>query len=610
MPTLPTPELCISGRDLGEPRLSPDGSIVAFTVSWGGRAAIAVVPSTGGPERLVTTVPDPRPGRGGGSFDWAPDGSAIVYAAQDGNLWWQPVPGGAATPLTAVAEGAAAQAPAVSADGRRVAYVVDLAELWVAPVHVPVGESDGAGPAMAPAATPVAVRVETRADFVVDPAWSPDGRLAWHEWSVPSMAWDESCVRVIDLVGADETVGAAGHQAQQPRFGSDERLWCLRDDTGWLNVWVEDQPVVDERHEHGGPTWGPGQRSFAVAPDGRSVAFARNEDGFGRLCVGDPESGDVRELGRGVHTQVSWAGERIAALRSGAVTPGQIVSYDVSTGQRTVLAYAGALGWDAVALVEPELVAWESGDGAEIHGRLYRPPAAEGAGPGAEPAPMICWVHGGPTDQWPVGFLPRVAFWVARGWTVLVPDFRGSTGHGRAYQQAMRHGWGVVDVADVAAGIRHAHRRGWASPGRTVLMGGSAGGFTVLHLAASEPALGVAACVSYPVTDLVELDATTHRFEAHYNASIVGPRPAADDEYHRRSPVTFADRIAVPLLVLHGDRDPVVGVDQSRSLVDRVAAAGGSAELVVYEGEGHGFRSPANQLDEYRRVEAFLARHL
>ena len=172
----------------------------------------------------------------------------------------------------------------------------------------------------------------------------------------------------------------------------------------------------------------------------------------------------------------------------------------------------------------------------------------------------------------------------------------------------MREQWGVVDVADTAAAIRHAHAAGWATPATTVLVGGSAGGFTALNVLALHPDLVAGGVVLYPVTDLAALDATTHRFEAHYNQTLVGPPDVAPARYDERSPLMHAERIRAPLLVLHGDSDPVVGLAQSEDLRDRILAAGGDVELVVYEGEGHGFRQPANQLDEYRRMGEFLDR--
>jgi dipeptidyl aminopeptidase/acylaminoacyl peptidase len=192
-----------------------------------------------------------------------------------------------------------------------------------------------------------------------------------------------------------------------------------------------------------------------------------------------------------------------------------------------------------------------------------------------------------------------------------VPDHRGSTGHGRAYQQALRGRWGELDVSDTVDAIVHAHTRGWGSPARTAIVGSSAGGFTALGVIAANPALIAAGIVAYPVTDLADLAERSHRFEQHYTDSLVGPLPESGRLYRDRSPVNFADRLAaIPLLVMHGDSDLVVPVDQSTEFVEHCRSAGGDVELVVYEGEGHGFRKPENQLDEYRRMQAFLATHV
>ena len=128
---------------------------------------------------------------------------------------------------------------------------------------------------------------------------------------------------------------------------------------------------------------------------------------------------------------------------------------------------------------------------------------------------------------------------------------------------------------------------------------------------AGNPVAVAAGIVAYPVTDLSDPAERSHRFEQHYTDSLVGPLPDSAQWYHDRSPVNVADRLATtPLLVMQGDSDPVVHVDQSKAFVERCRDAGGDVELVVYEGEGHGFRRPENQLDEYRRMQAFLATHV
>lgn len=578
------PGLCVAGRDLTEPRPSADGTNVAFVVRWGSSAAIAVVPIDGGPERLLTTVPAPSPGRGlgGGCFDWVPDGSGLVYAAADGELWYQPANGGAPQQLTAHGPLRPVRAPAVSPDGAFVAYVVDEAEVWRCWL-------DGSRPPQ---------RLDDgSADFCFDPFVAPSGVAVWWQaWNVPDMPWDAARIERVTLDGYEREAHRPFGAAQQPRAMPDGTLIFACDDTGWTNVWLEGAPLIDEPCEHAGPSWGMGQRSFAVSPDGAHVAFTRNERGFGRLCIADVATRSVHELGRGVHGQLGWVGDHLVALRSGARTPTQIVTYHVPSGNRRVLAVGPPAGWDTVELPEPELVE-VTADGMVLNARRYV------AGTGR----TLCWVHGGPTDQWTVSFLPRLAYWWSQGWDLLVPDHRGSTGHGRAYTQALRGEWGRLDADDTAAIVAHSHAAGWSTPARTVMLGGSAGGFTALAVLGRHPGLAAGGAVSYPVTDLADLAARSHRFEAHSTIHLVGP---LDDvqRYRERSPISYADRIDVPLLVLHGRDDPVVPVGQSEALAAAVRSAGGDVELHVFDGEGHGFRQLANQLAEYELLGAFLAR--
>jgi dipeptidyl aminopeptidase/acylaminoacyl peptidase len=590
------------GRTLAEPRLSPDGTRIAFLATVGGVARIVVVDAEAlGPERVVTTIPPPVPSQayGGGAFDWLPDGSGLVYAAVDGGLWRQSVSGGPPVRLVTGGDGPVA-APAVAPDGTRVAYVLDSAVVAVTSI-----DPDGQWP----------VRLTTGSDFALDPAWSPDSStVAWVEWDVPAMPWDSSRIVVRDADASGEAkvvAGGPGIAVSQPRFSSAGVLGFVDDASGWANV-VAGDVRVEEQLEHGGPTWGPGERSWCWSPDGASVAYTRNEDGFGSLHVRELRTGDDRRLGRAVHGALSWTSsvrngtptERIVAIRSGGITPTAVVLYDGDAERRTI-AVGPVAGFEGV-LAEPEVVRWAADDGTEIVGRLYRPTdAALG-----QPPPLICWVHGGPTDQWGVSFRARFGYWNERGWAVLVPDHRGSSGHGRAFRQALHGRWGELDVDDCAAGLRAAARHGWGDPARFVVMGGSAGGFTVLNLLASHPDLCAAGVDLFGVADLFDLDETTHRYEAHYLHSIVGPLPEAADRYRERSPVNRADAITSPLLILQGDADKVVPLAQSQAIRDRMVALGRTVEMHVYEGEGHGWGRPATVMDELERTESFLRRYV
>ncbi len=617
--------MCVGARELGEPRLSPSGLVLGVVVTEDSVSRLDLHHVDGGGVRHLAVQPSPRAGRGlgGGCWTWLGD-EAVVYAAVDGNLWLQQLRGGAPVRLTDHGPDGSVQAPAAAPDGRAVVYVVDQSEVW----RVLLDEH---GSPTAPTRLDLGT-----ADFCLDPVVLDDGRtVVWQAWNVPDMPWDSARLEVVDVLdGSRRRVVGAG-AIQQPRPLPGGGFACVRDDTGWNVVWVHGAPVVADEREHAGPTWGPGQRSFAVSPDGRYLAFTRNEGGFGRLCVaaiaspagtaaGTPTGGEstvggpvirlpFAEVARGVHGQLSWSGRSLVAIRTGARTPTQVVRYDVppdplrpgASWHRTVVDVGPDTRWNDAPLVEPEPVEIAAGDGTTIHARLYRADAGQADGR------LLCWIHGGPTDQWQVTFMPRIAYWRSLGWHVLVPDHRGSTGHGRVYQQALRGEWGRLDVSDVLDSLRAACARGWADPRRTVLIGGSAGGFTALgvlaHLADDDP-LVAAAIVAYPVTDLDDLAERSHRFERHYTDSLVGA--AGSEPMRSRSPVALAHRIRRPLLVFHGTDDPVVPVEQSRVLVGRLRTAGCDVELIELEGEGHGFRSREHQLAEYAHTAAFLNRHI
>ena len=141
-------------------------------------------------------------------------------------------------------------------------------------------------------------------------------------------------------------------------------------------------------------------------------------------------------------------------------------------------------------------------------------------------------------------------------------------------------------------------------------MGGSAGGFTVLNLLAHHPEVCAAGIDLFGVADLFDLNETTHRFEAHYEHSIVGPLPEAAAAYRDRSPVNVADHITSPLLILQGDADAVVPPAQSRAIADRLRSLGRTVETHFYEGEGHGWLRPETMVDELERIESFLRRQV
>ncbi len=578
---------------VADPRWSPGEGRLAWSDTFDGRSDLVVAALDGSMPPTVVTADCAL----GGGWCWA-SGDELVVAAADGRLLAVGVDGAVRRELTRDGH---ALAPAVSARGQ---------------VACTIERDDACDVALVPldgSAWPVRV---SHADYAWDPAWSPDGSaLAWHEWDLPHMPWDASRVVIREADGTTQTVGGSAVAAGQPRFSPDgDQLAFVSDADGFAALWVGGRdgtgarPVLAEAREHAEPAWSPGQRSYAWSPDGTELAWCRNEDAFGRLVIAAPGRRFARELSKGWHRGLDWGPAGIACVRSGAVTPPHVVVLAANGSSRRILARGPVGGFEATGLVEPRAVTWKSGS-STVHGLLWRAGTPSDAGsPASSARPLIVLVHGGPTGQALADWSPRVQAWVQRGWTVLQPNFRGSTGYGRAYAQALAGHWGDRDVADVAAGIRHAIKEGWADANHVALVGGSSGGMTALFVASQHPELVHAVVALYPVCDLIDLAATTHRFESGYTSRLVGALPAASDAYRDRSPVTRAADLRVPVLLLHGSDDRSVSLSQSQALASALKMAGTPVDLHVYEGEGHGWRRAATVADELERVDTFLRR--
>jgi dipeptidyl aminopeptidase/acylaminoacyl peptidase len=585
---------------VGEPRISIDGSRIGWIDAFDGRCDLVIAPSAFDAPPAVVSADVAISGLaayGGGSWCFGP-GDTVLVSAADGALVQLRADGGGVVRRVPVA--GRAFAPALGPDGSTVAACVEDDDSCA------IATFDLAVP------RPRALIVSDGADYSWDPAWSNTGALAWHEWDLTEMSWDGSRIALRSSEGEVRVVaGGDDIGVGQPRFSPDgRRLAWISDESGWWNIVVANadgtraRALRDEENDHAEPAWGPGQRSFAWSPDSRSIAFCRNEHGHGRLAVASLRGRSTRDVAKAWHRGIDWGSVGIVAARSGACTPQQI-ALTAPDGARRVLARGPVGGFEACGLVEPRPISWSSRR-STVHGLLYVP-VFSATGVGFKP-PLYVHVHGGPTDQSVVEWNARIAFWVSRGWAVLAPNYRGSTGYGRDYWKALEHQWGVRDVDDTVAGIRHVAREGWCDPRRVVVAGGSAGGYTALLIAAKYPMLARAIVSLYGVADLEQLARTTHRFESRYLDRLVGDPVRHSDRYADRSPVHLADRIRTPLLVLQGSDDPVVPLDQARAIVRAVRASGTPVESRVYRGEGHGFRRLEHRIDELQRTERFLTK--
>ncbi|MER6346817.1 dipeptidyl-peptidase 5 [Streptomyces sp. NPDC001595] len=434
--------------------------------------------------------------------------------------------------------------------------------------------------------------------FVTGPRLAPDGRrAAWLGWDHPRMPW-EGTELVVAEVGDDGRLGQARTVAGGPQesiaqvdWSTDGRLLYTSDRTGWWNLYRDHEPLCPREEEFGGPLWKVGQRWFAPLENGLiAVVHGRGSAVLGIL---DPESGDLVDTA-GPWTEftptLSVHGERIVAVGASPRSAYEVVELDTRTGRARVIGAPHDDVVDPAYYPEPQIRTFTGPAGREVHARVYPPHHPGCTAPAHELPPYVVWAHGGPTDRAPLVLDLDIAYFTSRGIGVVEVDYGGSSGYGRAYRELLREQWGVVDVEDCAAVARTLADEGTADRERLAIRGGSAGGWTA---AASLAATDVYACgtIVYPVLDLTGwASGGTHDFESRYLDSLVGPLAEVPARYAERSPVTRADRIDVPFLLLQGLDDPICPPVQCERFLARLDGRRVPHAYLAFEGEGHGFR--------------------
>jgi dipeptidyl aminopeptidase/acylaminoacyl peptidase len=284
--------------------------------------------------------------------------------------------------------------------------------------------------------------------------------------------------------------------------------------------------------------------------------------------------------------------------------PVDLVRYDGQGGeplsvtglpQRTFVA--------AERLVAAEDFRWRSVDGMEVHGWLYR---ASGKSVGA-----VVLVHGGPTSHAEDRFNAQIQYLASRGFDVLAPNYRGSTGFGLAFQESIKeHGWGGREQEDVRTGIEALIETGVARPGRVGVTGTSYGGYSAWWAITHYPPDLVAAAA--PICGMTDLTVDYHATRPDlrpYSEEMMGGSPEeVPERYHERSPVNFVENIRGGLLIVQGLQDPNVTPENVRVVAQALEHRGISYELLTFEDEGHGISRPENLRTLYPRVADFFKR--
>jgi dipeptidyl aminopeptidase/acylaminoacyl peptidase len=187
----------------------------------------------------------------------------------------------------------------------------------------------------------------------------------------------------------------------------------------------------------------------------------------------------------------------------------------------------------------------------------------------------------------------RIQYWTSRGIAVVDVNYSGSTGHGRAYRNGLRRAWGIVDVDDCINAAKFLARRRSVDRKRSVIAGGSAGGYTTLAALTFRNYFAGGASY-YGISDISALAKDTHKFEAHYLDWLIGPYPQARKAYRARSPIFHVQHLSSPVIFFQGDKDPVVPPDQAEKMVRALRHRKIPAGYLLFAGEGHGFKKAEN----------------
>jgi len=588
-------------RQVGRASWSPDGRKITFVSNMSGRNNLWVVGAEGGwPTQL--TVSDQRQT----APAWSPDGKWIAYMSDyDGDEQWDiflvSPKDGRVVNVTRTRE-IAEENPRWSPDGRYLAYTVkaktssvyeiDVYDMLMRDVkHITQG---------------------TPADKLNDhPIWSRDGK--WIAYTQENAKGTDSNIYIAEVASGQSTL-LTPHEGEQHYSASDmspdgkKILLTSNAANGYDNAGLLDvasRKIAWLTREK----WQVEAGDFS--PDGKQVNWTANVEGETNLYLHDLATGKttLAAMPRGVTTPAGEPsaychdGSRLLLQHSGANAPNDLWVYTLATGKAQQVTHALVAGVRAEDMVEPFLVHYPSRDGKwTIAAFVYVPYNMVRNGENA----AVVFVHGGPTSQTVNSFNRFIQHIANQGYMVIAPNYRGSTGYGKQFQQANLFDMGGGDLQDVLAAADFVKQTGYVDAKKVILMGASYGGYLTMMGVTKAPEVWAAAVPIVPFvnwfTELQNEDPVLQQSDL----ATMGDPEKNKDLFRDRSPIFFADQIKAPLLLLAGGNDPRCPHEESQQVLDAVRKNGGQVELKIYANEGHGFSRLENQIDAYKRVSEFL----
>ena len=588
-------------RLVGDTAWSPDGKTICFVSNITGRNNLWLVPAEGGwPSQL--TVSDHRQSNPA----WSSDGKWIAYQSDyEGDEQWDiffvsPTTGQVVnvTKTREVSE----ENPVWSPNGRYLAYIVK-------PKTSSSYEIDVFDTLMRETKH---VTTDTPADKLnASPIWSKDGKYI--VYTQAEAKGTNSNIFIADVKTGTSTL-LTPHEGEKLYEASDispdgkkvlvtsnaandyQNVGLLHAATHKIKWLTEDK-------------WEVAAGSFSL--DGKSVTWRANVDGNTDLYIHNLISGKTTDLPLpkgvnsfgGAESSFSRDGSKLLYYHNGPNAPNEAWVYHLAPGKSTQVTHSLMAGIPADHMVEPFLVHYPSRDGKwTISAFVYVPHNMQRNGQNA----AIVYIHGGPTSQAVNSFNRFIQHIVNQGYMVIAPNYRGSTGFGKEFQDANLFDMGGGDLQDVLAAADFVKATGYLDPKKLVVMGGSYGGYISMMAVTKAPDVWAAGVPIVPFVNwFTEIENEDPVLQQSDLATMGDPKKNPE-LFRDRSPIFFVDKIKAPLLLLAGGHDPRCPKEETIQVADEIKKRGGVVDYKIYENEGHGFAKVENQIDAYQRVTDFL----
>jgi dipeptidyl aminopeptidase/acylaminoacyl peptidase len=566
-------------------------------------------------------------------FDVSPDGTHVAFAWNETGNWeiYEVTISPRTGEATVISKGDGAKfSPRYSPDGRQLAYVLDLdgSESYHIVLHNPhTGSHIDLTPNFVYAQQPnfafspdgrimallsdelgqfslYLLTVETGAKKLLldihrpiwDVKWSPNGK--WIAVEVEMEASDRGIFIVNRESGKWEQVkvGSETLNAEQPAWSLDSKFFAFCAESGeWFDIGLyevetgEVEWLTQSTGDDMSPCW---------SRDGKRISWVHAEGAANSLMVcerGVPVKRYQVSVGIHSHPQFTPAGEILLLFESPNRPPDLWKLNLDGTFEQLTNSLPDELR--TAEFIVPEEVFYDN-KGVTVPALLYR-----GRGDQA-----VINIHGGP--NWHVQFLwdPISAHMASRGWTVLLPNYRGSTGYGRAWQIASRYDMGGVDTQDCAAGVKYLLNEGWAA--KFAVTGRSHGGYLTMTCLTQFPEVWCGGSAVVPFMNWFKSHDDSREDLQHWNIENMGDPGENHERWYNASPYFFLNRVNAPVQLICGGNDPRCPTSDSLDARDKLIELGKDVELLLYEDEGHSFLKIENVIDsEIKRMD-FLAKVL